>query len=500
MKVELRPYQKAIVSSILENGNTLVVLPTGLGKSLIAFCIMALKGGGLMLAPTKPLAEQHHRNFTALGFPAGLATGDVRKRRYAPFTFATPQTVLRDMEKGLLDINTFPVVVFDEAHRAVGEYAYVKIAQPYQGLIVGLTASPGGNVERIEEVLRNLKISNVEVRTEEDEDVKPYVKEKRIRWVYVSMTPTMRRIKSLLDELVKKYRDKFRELGFPSIKGKKDLAALAKKLDALKGPSRYTLFTWYGMLLNLIHMLELLQTQGPHALKRYVEKLDRRKKTVQLLFKEPAFLEVLSLLKEAEEHPKVGKLVELLRSLKGKRGMVFVQYIDQIEHLCGILEKEGFRVKPFVGKRIMGRREQRKVLEDFRKGAYDVLLSSSVGEEGIDVPEMDFVVFYEPIPSEIRLIQRRGRAGRAKVGEIYILVTRGTLDEAFLWASRKRERKMLSFLRRLSKERKARREKGPISLSKEEGQEKGPAQGGGRAEGTAQPPKRGRGPNILDWL
>ena len=71
-----------------------------------------------------------------------------------------------------------------------------------------------------------------------------------------------------------------------------------------------------------------------------------------------------------------------------------------------------------------------------------MLVASSIGEEGLDIPAVDSVVFYEPIPSEIRSIQRRGRAGRFKEGEIIILVTRGTRDEYYHWSSFNREKRM----------------------------------------------------------
>ena len=53
---------------------------------------------------------------------------------------------------------------------------------------------------------------------------------------------------------------------------------------------------------------------------------------------------------------------------------------------------------------------------EFRKGEFNVLVSSSIGEEGLHVPDVDLVVFYEAVPSEIRYIQRRGRTGRTTPG------------------------------------------------------------------------------------
>ncbi|HLC38311.1 MAG TPA: helicase-related protein, partial [Candidatus Norongarragalinales archaeon] len=76
-----------------------------------------------------------------------------------------------------------------------------------------------------------------------------------------------------------------------------------------------------------------------------------------------------------------------------------------------------------------------------------VLIATSIGEEGLDIPAVDMVVFYEAVPSEIRLIQRRGRAGRMKIGSAIVLVTKGTKDEAYLWLSRNKEKKMIEHLK-----------------------------------------------------
>jgi len=73
-----------------------------------------------------------------------------------------------------------------------------------------------------------------------------------------------------------------------------------------------------------------------------------------------------------------------------------------------------------------------------------------VGEEGIDVPATDMVLFYEPVPSEIRSIQRKGRTGRARRGRVVVLMARGTRDEAYYWISDRKEKTMNKQMRTLS--------------------------------------------------
>ena len=67
-RLEKRTYQFSIAMRALD-GNTLVVIPTGLGKTAIALIVAASRlystgGKVLMLAPTKPLVEQHLRYFS----------------------------------------------------------------------------------------------------------------------------------------------------------------------------------------------------------------------------------------------------------------------------------------------------------------------------------------------------------------------------------------------------------------------------------------------------
>ncbi len=108
-----------------------------------------------------------------------------------------------------------------------------------------------------------------------------------------------------------------------------------------------------------------------------------------------------------------------------------------------MLRKAGIEAREFVGKKDGTTQEgQRMIIEDFRNGKFNVLVSTSIGEEGLDIPSVDYVVFYEPVASEIRNIQRKGRAGRVKFGRVIILVSRNTKDEAYLMISRIREKRM----------------------------------------------------------
>ena len=89
------------------------------------------------------------------------------------------------------------------------------------------------------------------------------------------------------------------------------------------------------------------------------------------------------------------------------------------------------------------------MLDMFRDGVFNVLIATSVAEEGLDIPKVDIVMFYEPIPSVIRFIQRKGRTGRLEKGKVVIFVTKKTRDEGYLWSAKNKEKKMVHVLETL---------------------------------------------------
>ncbi|MEM2909101.1 MAG: helicase-related protein [Candidatus Bilamarchaeaceae archaeon] len=462
MKLTPRAYQLAIYNSILEKGNTLVVLPTGMGKTLIALMLIDKyykEGKCLFLTPTKPLAKQHYDSvISTLGLSeneVALITGDKppekRKEMYQKSVIvATPQTVRNDIESGICDRNCALLVV-DECHRAVGDYAYVPIAKALKGaLIVGMTASPGGKKERIAEVLENLMLQNVEIRTSEDADVKPYIRKSTIKWVQVELSPALKKIKSDLDTLISSYAKELSAIGFPPpMKHKGLFLQLREKILNSKGKHKYYALVKYSALLNVLHMAELLETQGIYPMRNYLARLEERKtRSAKMLLRNPVFSEIKKMvLTTEEEHPKIKKLLEVVKSLNDKKMIVFAQYRDQIKKIEEELRAAGLNARQFVGKKDgITRKMQEETIADFRNNKFNILVASSIGEEGLDIPKVDAVIFYEPIPSEIRSIQRRGRAARLHEGEVHILMTRGTRDEYYYWASINKEKKMKQIL------------------------------------------------------
>ncbi len=489
--VEQRLYQLNLAGKALE-GPSLVVLPTGLGKTIIALFVIASRlqrfgGKALLLSPTKPLVEQHASFFRrvmniseeeVLTFTGSISPAEREKLwEKGRLIVSTPQVIENDILTKRISLEDVSHVTFDEAHRAVGNYAYTFIAEKYfeaakNPHILAITASPGSSDEKIAEVCEALHIENVAVRTEKDRDVKPYVHEKEIEWEKVNLPPEMKEIRDLLDKIMDDRIGKLGELGFPVAArknmSKKDLLALQKSLQSeLRGEGNPAVFTALSVLaemMKLNHGIELIETQGVLALQKYLEKLGQEAfakggtKAAKRLMDDLYMRKALHMLKEnmgEVEHPKLGLAQKIVSGqLEGSpesRVIVFTNYRDTAEMVTDALsEVPGLFPVRFVGQssrykdKGLTQKKQVEIIEKFREGEYNVLVATSVAEEGLDIPSTDLVLFYEPIPSEIRSIQRKGRTGRQHKGRVVVLVTKGTRDEAYYWSSKNKEKKMLN--------------------------------------------------------
>ncbi|MEM3791413.1 MAG: helicase-related protein [Candidatus Micrarchaeaceae archaeon] len=482
-KIEFREYQYNIIKAIIKNGSTLVVLPTGLGKTFIGFAIMAeaLFNGkrALFLATTKPLAEQHYQSslsiFRLNKEEIALVVGYVSKKKRkdmlenAKIIFATPQTIANEMKKGNMSLSGFGAVIFDECHRAVGKYAYTYIANECNLrniLVVGLTASPGGNKEKIKELLGTLGIRHIEARSNEDLDVAKYVMPKYIQFVPVEITDTIKEISDRLREIGNESIDALRGMGISVPKSMENLPKgivikIGKDIEKIgEKEYKFGVIYHYVRLINVLQSFDLVTTEGIGPFVEYAERLEKREEKsrgVLSLIKDQRFQAAKNLALEAakrgEEHPKVIALLDILRKEKGKNAIVFAQYRSTIKVILEFLTNNGFKAERFVGKREgVTQSQQKEVIERFRNNEFNVLVASSIGEEGLDIPSVDVVVFYEPIPSEIRNIQRRGRTGRVRAGKVFIIYAKNTKDQVYLYVAQKRERKMKAIIESLNKE------------------------------------------------
>ncbi len=498
--VEARLYQELIVTKIIEKGNSLVVAPTALGKTIVAVMLAAHKlkenkeNKILFLAPTKPLAVQHEKSFKKflevdddqIVSITGTTKPSEREKIYDSATIinATPQTIENDLLNGRLNLKKFALVIFDEAHRAIGDYAYVFVNLQLQkhnrnALVVALTASPGSNEEKIQDVCRNLSIKNIEIKNNEDEDVKPYVNEIEIDWVRVELPTEFQKIKLLLETFQRVQLKFLKSIHIAKTENKNYYnrirllemqAMLRKRLSSGNAnPILFSAISKSAAMLKGAHAIELLDTQGIGALNNYWEKVleegarGKSKAAKNIIANEDvkqAIRETRDLFEKNIQHPKYAELKKIiLEQFKAKpksKIIVFNHYRDSIKEVVNFLKDEKkIKATRFIGQATKGTEKgmsqkiQQQVLDELREGKHNVLVASSVAEEGLDIPSVELVVFFEPVPSEIRTIQRRGRTGRFGKGKTIILMAKGTRDEAFYWTAKNKEKKMKTTLNRI---------------------------------------------------
>lgn len=486
-----RVYQETIFGNSL-NKNSLVVIPTGLGKTIIALLLSTFyfnnsKKKILFLAPTKPLVEQQKTAFMNFfknpnDFKFQVLTGLVGPKKRIKlyeennFIFSTPQLIENDIINNLINIKDFSLIIFDEAHRATGNYAYKFIAEEFNKKnvnILALTASPGTSIEQITEVIENLKIEYVEVKKYDDFDVKPYVKKTKVEYLEVELNNKFKEIKNKLNECYFGRLKLLKNLGFLQEKNintitKTDLLKLQIELRIeLNNSKNEIIFKAISIsagLMKLSYGIELFESQEIVAAYNYFYDFFRSNKQktkaveellVDIRFRE-AFEEISKLKKQNIKHPKLIKLKEIIgNELKNNPDLkliIFSQYRESAIKITSELE-EIKELKPalFVGQSKknnigLSQKNQKKILDDFRENKYNILVSTSVGEEGLDIPKVDLVIFYEPIPSAIRTIQRSGRTGRFNEGKVIVLITKDTRDVIMRHVAKAKEKKMYNVL------------------------------------------------------
>lgn len=491
-----RLYQQKILDTVVNN-NTLVVLPTGLGKTAIAGMLAKKRLESytgskiLILAPTKPLCQQHEETMNQF-FPnskISLFTGSVSPEKReklwheSQIIISTPQGLENDIIRRKISLKDTSLVVFDEAHRATGSYAYVYIADKYMedashSRILALTASPGTDTETITEVCNNLHVEEIEYRSKEDEDVKPYVQDLESKYIEVELPEEMKRVRMFLQKSYDSKLVEAHKLGYLSGDYKDyNKSQLLKLLSSLhgkmvQGEKEFEILKTVSLLaeaLKLQHALELVETQGVHSLLEYMNQLAKeaessKVKAVKNVVKDinyrSAMILAQNLQRKDVKHPKLEKTKELVKQEveenENSKIIIFSQYRDTGGELKEQLKEENITSELFVGQAKkkntgMSQKKQKEMIQRFEANEFNCLIATSVGEEGLDIPEVNLVVFYEPIPSAIRTVQRRGRTGRQHKGKVYTLVTKGTRDEAYRWSAHHKEKRMYRQLEGIKK-------------------------------------------------
>ena len=457
--IEERLYQVNLANqAILEN--CVVVLPTGLGKTAIALQVIAEylsrgNGGVLFLAPTKVLVNQHYdflcKHLTIDDITLITGTDPIKKRKSLwsnnSVICATPEITRNDLDRQIVSPEQFALVVFDEVHRTVGDYAYSGIAERFIHIptrILGMTATLPSETDKATEILMKLRISSVAERTEDSPDVKPYTQLTHTEWVKVDLPPELKAIQTLLNLALKERYDTLKRNGINQ-SGQQSLTALLKVREYVLKYKRAMAKPLF-VAIRLHYALNILEAHGITPFLEFCKRARAKKGAgVRDLFElDSNFTRAHHLAMEAQsrgiEHSKIPKLKEIIKSIPGKV-LIFTSYRDSVDMIAKNLDAAQITTGVLVGKAGetgLKQKEQIQVVQRFRDNEFRVLIATRVGEEGLDISEVNHVIFYDNVPSSIRYVQRRGRTGRKDTGKLTVLIANGTIDEAYYWIGRRK--------------------------------------------------------------
>ena len=456
--IEHRDYQDNLAKQAISE-NCLIVLPTGLGKTTVALHVIAEflsrgKGGVLFLAPTRVLAHQHYEFLknNLLIDDIALVTGEdllsKRKKLWINSVIcATPEIVKNDLDRQIVSPDQFSLVIFDEAHRTVGDYAYSGIAERFTNIdarIIGMTATLPSEKQKAEEMVKILKIASIAQRTEESPDVSPYVQQTDTQWITVELGPEMKEVQALIKATIDSRYLELKKLGL-NLSGSRSMSELLRVREFVLRQNRRAakpLFT----AIRLIHALNVFESHGVTSFLRFCERTQEKKGVgIRDLFENDLnFGKAVRLAKQAQqkgiEHSKMDKLHEVLQEIPG-RALVFTSYRDSVDVIHQKLNEMGISAGFLIGKAGdtgLKQKKQIETIQKFRDGQYRVLIATRVGEEGLDISEVNLVVFFDNVPSSIRYIQRKGRTGRKDYGRLVVLIAKDTTDETYYWIGKRK--------------------------------------------------------------
>jgi Fanconi anemia group M protein len=456
--IESREYQVSLAKNAVSQ-NSLIVLPTGLGKTTIALQVIIdylseSKGGVLFLAPTRVLVNQHYEFLkeNVLLDDIGIITGEdlISKRKKLwinSIVCATPEITRNDLKRQIVSPEQFSLVIFDEAHRAIGDYAYTAIADNFLGNVrfLAMTATLPSEKQKAEEIVKSLRIQSVLQKTDESPDVKPYIQETKTEWINVDLPLEMKAIQTCLRLALDERYTQLRKNGIQVSKDNKSLSALLRIRQYVLTQNRRSakpLFT----AIRITYALNILEAHGVTPFLNFCERTQKKKGAgIKELFEvDPNFTRAVQLAKIAQskgiEHSKIPKLEDILSHVENK-ALIFTSYRDSVKVINEKLLDMGIKSEILIGKAgETGLKQQKQIetVQRFRDGVTKVLVATRVGEEGLDVSEVNLVVFYDNVPSSIRFIQRKGRTGRKMAGKLIVLIAKDTIDEVYYWIGKRK--------------------------------------------------------------
>ena len=446
-------------------------------------------------APTRPLVSQQIKAcFEIAGIPRsdttmltgntppGLRAEEWRSKRVF---FMTPQTLINDLKTGICDSKKLVLIVVDEAHRATGNYAYVEVITFVKRFntsfrVLALTATPGSSIEGVQEVIDGLGMARIEIRTEESLDIRQYVHARKIDTVLFDNSDEMVMIMDLFSKALQPAVNKLTGMNAYWNKDPMTLTPYGctqarirwAATDAGKKapwPVKAMVMNIFSLLASLSHAIELLKFHGIGPFYRKVLEFrntlhaggKKGGKDGNLINEHPDFQSMMSRVQlwintpDFLGHPKLEYLQSVvmnhfLDAGEGRgptdpsstRIMIFSHYRDSAEEIARVLRRNEPMVRPHVfvgqsntkGSDGMDQKTQLELINKFKTGIYNTIVATSIGEEGLDIGEVDLIICYDASASPIRMLQRMGRTGRKRAGNIVVTLMRGKEENNFIKA------------------------------------------------------------------
>ena len=485
--VEARAYQIRALKNALSS-SCLMVMPTGFGKTAVEWMVMAefLRQHDkkiILIAPTTGLVAQQQRMARDMINidPEHILryTGETapEKRheiwRKGRILMATPQVIRNDATNRRISLDDVSLIIFDEAHHATGNHAYAQVGDLYlsqnpSGFTLAATASPGSSKGAILEVAKRLGIDRLDVSIKDEALLKPYAVTLHNDVIYVDLPESLKTLIFPLQEHQSLEVESIQRMGFMgSVKNLTSRIITEAQQSISRAIGRrdkrgYNAARKVSDIRRMHMLLDLLKTQGVKAGLAFLDKAESEGRSgdrgTNRFLAQPVIHNFRNDARNLGElHPKaeiVNKMVkQKISENPNSRIIIFTEYRYTVNNLTELLSNiEGVKVSQFIGQSSSGKqkgmtqKEQLARLEEFRSGKVNVLVATSVGEEGLDVPAAELVLLYEPVPSAIRSIQRRGRTARQTSGTVKTLVANETRDQFVSHAAKAREKKMYNNL------------------------------------------------------
>lgn len=391
-KRDPHPYQAEALQAWQEAGRWgSVVLPTGAGKTFLALqAIAACSVSTLVVVPTLDLLHQWYALLeNAFGSPIGVWYG--QEKRLEPITVTTYPSAWAQAE--LLG-NQFKLLIFDEIHHLPAPSWHeiaLMCAAPYR---LGLTATYPDPLEPIP-TAQNKPTSSSN-----------------------SSSPIINSPAALLDQLVGPvvYRKKIDDLTGQQLA---EYRTERIRID-LTPEERAAYDDAYAAYTGYVREARLRESHGPHWWDEFTrrsayEAQARRAKVAEMKLKEIVH----------QAQGKLDILDQLLREHRHRHMLIFTAH-----------NRFAYRIArhyliPVITHQTKAA-ERKAILDDFRAGTYEAIVTSKVLNEGVDVPEAKVAVVLGGSASAREYIQRLGRVLRKKGNAhatLFEIIARKTVDE-----------------------------------------------------------------------